>query len=210
METRIHPPQNVVKLKKRKQMQGLTWIRGFHENVEPFFSGLGGGVRKADIEGGQGLLGWPWEKHGRKLLGLGKKLNRRKEVVLLTPTSRTEVPSCGEIMSLHPHGPFSKPMLTQPGEAQTASFSARPGSHQRSQPPVSHPTHHQSQAGSVSLRDDPRDCHQDDPMTALTFLPFVQGRPWMSQGLTAADRFPRSVINDSLLGVTSQSSALRG
>lgn len=145
METRIHPPQNVVKLKKRKQMQGLTWIRGFHENVEPFFSGLGGGVRKADIEGGQGLLGWPWEKHGRKLLGLGKKLNRRKEVVLLTPTSRTEVPSCGEIMSLHPHGPFSKPMLTQPGEAQTASFSARPGSHQRSQPPVSHPTHHQSQ-----------------------------------------------------------------
>ena len=47
-------------------------------------------------------------------------------------------------------------------------------------------------------------------MTALTLLPFVQGRPWMSQGLTAADRFPRSVINDSLLGVTSQSSALRG
>ena len=46
-------------------------------------------------------------------------------------------------------------------------------------------------------------------MTALAFLPVVQGRPWMSQGLTAADRFLRSVINNILLGVTSQSSALR-
>lgn len=93
---------------------------------------------------------------------------------------------------------------------RVASFSASPGGHQDHQPPVSHPTQHQSHLAVSPSEMIP------GTVTRVThdcsdLAPLCPGKALDEPGAHSCRWNPlRSVINCSLLGVTSQSSALKG
>ena len=125
------------------------------------------------------LPGWPWEKCGKTIrTGWGELRKGERKSKRCLPTTM--------VHSVHNAKLFVELM-------SGASFTGSPGGHQDNQPPVSHPP-----STSHSWQCLPQRWSQGLspgwPMTALTFLLSVQGRPWMSQGLTAADGTPWGVL----------------